>query len=199
LRAIAAPVPSPPRYAGLPRYCSEFLVRQDSGWTSIEQTFGHRFGWMADNSQSGFNGPRAYLSTFLTPERRTLFSESRGPFFTPARLLAALRQGDVDVVAVDSFFLDLCRLRTTTGLTSLRTVGCTPWAPIPLLVAAPGIPVATVDELRTRLVGIREEPAYAPLLADVLLDGFAVPQLEAYHQLEYMAQFAVDRGYAQIR
>jgi hypothetical protein len=57
IQPIAAPVPSPPRYAGLPRYCSEFLVRADSGWTSLAQTFGHRFGWMAADSQSGFNAP----------------------------------------------------------------------------------------------------------------------------------------------
>ena len=47
MKAIAAPVPSPPRYEGLPRYCSEFLVREDSGRRSLEDTFGSRFGWMA--------------------------------------------------------------------------------------------------------------------------------------------------------
>src|SRR5579862_1480770 len=92
MRAVAVPVPAPARYAGLPRYCSEFLVGEASGWTSIEETFGHCIGWMADNSQSGFNGPRAFLSTFLTPQRQTLFRESRGPYFTPARLLDALQR-----------------------------------------------------------------------------------------------------------
>ena len=28
------PVPSPPRYESKPRYCSDFLVREDSGWES---------------------------------------------------------------------------------------------------------------------------------------------------------------------
>src|SRR2546423_8031757 len=73
MQAIAAPVPSPPRYEGLPRYCSEFLVREASGWNSLEETFGSRLGWMAADSQSGFNARRAHLAPFWPPQRRAWF------------------------------------------------------------------------------------------------------------------------------
>ena len=70
---------APPRYRGLPRYCSEFLVREEGGWESLEETFGHRFGWMAADSQSGFNAPRAHLAQFASAGR-----PARGPWKKPS-------------------------------------------------------------------------------------------------------------------
>ena len=199
MQPIVAPVPSPPRYAGLPRYCSEFLVRADSGWTSLAQTFGHRFGWMAADSQSGFNAPRAYLASFTTTERPNLYAEVEGPLGAPATVLDALQAGTVDVVALDGFYLDLSRRHQPERLAGLATVARTPWAPIPLLVAAPGIEPEVVDALRTKLIALHRDASYAPLLDDVLLARFAVPDLPAYAQLEAMATYAIERGYATIR
>jgi ABC-type phosphate/phosphonate transport system substrate-binding protein len=199
MRPIAAPVPSPPRYAGLPRYCSEFLVREASGWTSLEETFGHRFGWMAGDSQSGFNAPRAHLATFATPQRPRLFSESIGPLGSPMKALEALREERVDVVALDSFFLDLCRHHEPERLAGLRCVATTPWTPIPLLVAAPGVDASVVSCLRERLTSVHEQPEYPPLLAGVLLARFVEPDPQAYAVFEDMARFAVERGYGEIR
>jgi ABC-type phosphate/phosphonate transport system substrate-binding protein len=199
MRAIASPVPSPRRYAGLPRYCSEFLVRERSGWTSIEETFGHRVGWMSDDSQSGFNAPRAFLSTFVTTTRTTLFGESRGPYVTPARLLDALHRDEVDVVAVDGFYLDLCRRHAPERLASLRTIAHTPWTALPLLVAGSGVPQTAIEQLRECLLGAGAQAAYASLLDDVLLQGFVLPPLDSYRELETMAALAIDRGYPSIR
>src|SRR5687768_1009719 len=122
MQAIAAPVPSPQRYEGLPRYCSEFLVRADSGFRSLEDTFGHRFGWMAADSQSGFNAPRAHLARFVSPHRSALYAEVCGPLGTPMKALEALRAGEVDVTALDSFFLDLCRYHEPAKLDGMRSV-----------------------------------------------------------------------------
>lgn len=199
MHAIAAPVPSPPRYEGLPRYCSEFLVREASGWHSLEQTFGHRFGWMAVDSQSGFNAPRAHLARFSTAQRPALYAEVHGPLGTPAKTLEALNAGDVDVVALDSFFLDLCRYHEPAKLSGLRCVATTPWTPIPLLVAAPGVDEAVVVRLRRHLLGIDTQPSYAPLLADVLLARFVAPDVMSYRVLESMARAATETGYEVIR
>ncbi len=199
MKAIAAPVPAPPRYAHQPRYCSEFLVREASGLASLEETFGHRFGWMAEDSQSGFNAPRAHLASFTRPDRPALYSEVRGPLGSPMRALDAVRAGEVDVVALDSFFLDLCRWHEPARLESIRSVATTPWMPIPLLVAAPGIDDEVVGTLRAHLLGLRDQPAYAPLLADVLLEGFVEPDVAAYGELERMAHDAIALGYETIR
>jgi ABC-type phosphate/phosphonate transport system substrate-binding protein len=199
MQAIAAPVPSPPSYAGLPRYRSEFLVREASGWSTLEESFGHRFGWMATDSQSGFNAPRAHLARLRGAGRGRLYGEVRGPLGTPAATLEALRSGAVDVVALDSYFLDLCRRHQPEAVAAMRTVARTPWAPIPLLVAAPGIDPRIVERLRARLLSLHGAPEYAPRLADVLLERFAVPEPDAYPALEAMAALAAEQGYETIR
>lgn len=196
---IAAPVPSPPRYAGLARYCSEFLVREADGYATLEDTFGARFGWMAANSQSGFNAPRAFLARFATPARPALYREVVGPLGTPAAALDALREGGVDVVALDGFWLDLCRRHAPGRVAGLRCVATTPWTPIPLLVASPDADRAGIERLRARLISLHEDAAYTPLLAEVLLARFAPPDPASYAVLESQAREAAARGYADIR
>jgi ABC-type phosphate/phosphonate transport system substrate-binding protein len=198
LQAIAAPVPSPVRYAGLARYCSEFLVREASGWTSLEDTFAHRIGSMPPDSQSGFNAPRALLARYVTERRRTLYRESLGPFMTPAKLLDAVRANEVDVVAVDGFYLDLVRHAEPAMLAGLRTVATTPWTPIPLLVAAPGVDRKLVARLRENLVTLHDDSASAACLRAVALARFVVPDVASYAQLPEMARFAIERSYETI-
>jgi len=199
IQPIAVPVPSPARYEGLPRYCSEFLVREASGWTTLEETFGHRIGWMAENSQSGFNAPRAYLSRFASPGRRALYRESIGPLGSPIRTLEALHNEQVDVVALDSFLLDLLRRHDPAKLEGMRCVATTPWTPIPLLVAAPGIRLVVVEGVREYLLRVHMLPEYELLLSDALLLRFAATDRCAYPLLEGMARLAVERGYEAIR
>ena len=199
MQAIAAPVPSPPRYAGQPRYRSELLVREESGWRSIEETFGHRIGWMAEDSQSGFNAPRAYLAGFVTPARPSLYRESRGPLGSPMAALQALRGGEVDVIALDSFFLDLCRYHEPARLAGIACVATTPWTPIPLLVAAPGVDAGVVARLREVLLQAHEDRGYQPLLAQVLLTRFVAPDAASYRALLELEGLAAARGYAAIR
>ena len=199
MQAIAAPVPSPARYAGLPRYCSEFLARDEDGWTRLEESFGHRFGWMASDSQSGFNAPRAHLAHFLNADRTSLFSESIGPLGNPAKALEALAERRVDVVALDSFYLDLVRRYQPEKLRGVRTLAVTAWTAIPLLVAAPPVDSGTVARLRGKLIALHEDPSYIPLLDAVLLSRFVAPVLEGYGDLERSAREAVASGYSDIR
>ena len=199
MQAIAAPVPSPARYEGLPRYCSEFLVREESGWRTLEETFGHRFGWMAADSQSGFNAPRAHLARYVSADRPSLYDEVRGPLGAPMKALEALKAGEVDVTALDSFFLDLCRHHEPARLAGIRCVATTPWTPIPLLVAAPGIDREVVERLQGFLTGIHARPEYARLLADALVMRFVLPDIASYGVLDAMARESKARGYEAIR
>ena len=198
MQAIAAPVPSPPRYESKPRYCSDFLVRDDSGWSRVEDAFGHRFGWTVAGSHSGFNAPRAFLSRFVSPSRPRLFAEVAGPLGSPATALDALKSGRVDLVSLDGYWLDLVRHHEPRRLAGVRTVGHTPWAPIPLVVAAPGVDAALSLRLRERLTTLHESPPYGALLANVVLERFAVPDVTAYRNLEKLAAESERAGYATI-
>jgi ABC-type phosphate/phosphonate transport system substrate-binding protein len=174
-------------------------VREASGWRSLEEAFGHRFGWMAENSQSGFNAPRAHLAKFVSASRPALFAESVGPLGTPARTLDALRAGTVDIVALDGYYLDLVRHHEPGRLAGLRRVGSTPWTPIPLLVAAPGTDEGIVQALRAYLLQVHGDPGSAGAMADVLVSRFATPDVDAYGVFEALAREAQRRGYAAIR
>lgn len=197
MKPVAVPIPSPARYEGRPRYRSEFLARASRGWTKIEETFWHRIGWMSRDSQSGFNAPRHFLSAYAQGE--ALYAESHGPYGTPIRTLEALVADEVDVIALDGFFLDLLRRHDPARLEGLATVAETPWTPIPLLVAAPGVEAAKVERLRENLLRLGEQPGGAELLAGAMLRGFAVPRLEDYAVFEVMAREAQARGYPDIR
>jgi ABC-type phosphate/phosphonate transport system substrate-binding protein len=49
---VAAPVPAPERYRGQPVYCTDFVVRADSAYHKLSDTFGARIGWTVSHSQS---------------------------------------------------------------------------------------------------------------------------------------------------
>lgn len=199
MQAIVAPVPSLPRYAGAPRYCSEFLARANSGWTRLEDAFGHRFGWMACNSQSGFNAPRAHLARFASRERPALFSEVLGPLGNPATSLDALAEGKVDLVALDGFYLDLLRHHQPERLEGTRMIATTAWTAIPPLVAAPAIDAGIVQRLRARLTSLHEEARYQPILQAALLERFVPVERHAYVELVNLEARAIASGYADIR
>ena len=179
LQPVAAPVPSPARYQSLPRYCSDYVVRADSGWRRLEDAFGSRFGWMAADSQSGFHAARNHLAT-LDPRGEGVFRESIGPLGNPRKSLEALQEGKVDVVALDSYYLDLARRHDPALVENSTVIGHTPWTPIPLLVAAPGIEGSVVERVREVLLECHEAPGYAPLLEDVLLKRFAVAEVSLW-------------------
>lgn len=198
MQPVAAPVPAPARYGSKPRYCSDFLVREDTGWTRVEDAFGHRFGWTVAGSHSGFNAPRAFLSQWVSPQRPRLFSRTVGPLGSPAAALSELKAGAVDMVALDGYWLDLLRHHEAAQLEGVRVVGHTPWAPIPLVVAAPNVDAALAGRLSERLLTLHESPAYGAMLADVVLERFVAPDIGAYPALETLAADAERAGYAII-
>ena len=96
VRPLAAPVTVLAEH-DRPTYRSVWLVRADSAFDSLASTFGHRIGWMADHSHSGFNAPRHALLAYRTASRPTLYRDSIGPLGHPRAALAALADGRVDV------------------------------------------------------------------------------------------------------
>ncbi len=59
-----APVPAPSAYGGRACYWTDLVVRADSPFETLQQTFGHRLALTTPESQSGFAAPLHELMTF---------------------------------------------------------------------------------------------------------------------------------------
>ncbi|MDB5631594.1 MAG: transporter substrate-binding protein, partial [Tardiphaga sp.] len=134
-KVVAAPVPSDPRYGGLPVYFTDLVVRADSAFQTLEDTFGKRLGYTVETSHSGFNALRHHLLPFRRDERPKLYAETIGPLVTPRRVIEALLADEIDIGPLDGFALDLVRRHAPALAARLRIVATTDAAPIPLLIA----------------------------------------------------------------
>ena len=174
---IAAPVPSPPDFRGLPQYWSEIVVRRDSALQTIEDTFGRRIALTVPDSQSGCLAALHYLMT--AADRFPLFGEVITPKVTPLGAMSAVIEGAADVAPIDSYAF--CLLQKYRGdLTSqLRTVGRTARTPIPPLVASR----AGLEPLQTAFLEAHRIAAIMPLMAGLLLDRFVRPDPASYDAL----------------
>src|SRR6202167_6244989 len=70
---IASPVPSASDFQGLPHYWSEMVVRKDSGYQTMQDTFGGRIGLTVPDSQSGCLAALYYL--MAAADRFPLYGE----------------------------------------------------------------------------------------------------------------------------
>ena len=192
-----APVPAAEAYGGLPRYRSELLVRRECGWRSLPDTFGQRFGWMVPHSQSGYQAARLLLAPYAGESGSALYSASVGPLDTPPRVLEALQGRQIDVTALDSYFLELVRKHEPAWLAGVDTIAVTPWTPIPLLVAAQTLPAPDRERLVDKLCSLHEDARYAGLLDAVVVQRFVVPDVPAYDSLPLAA--AGETQYPEIR
>ena len=98
---IAAPVPSPADFHGLPQYWSAMVVRKDSPHQIIQDTFGSRIALTVPGSQSGCLAPMYYLMSVA--DRFPLYREVIAPQVTPLGAVSAVVDGAADVAPVDSY------------------------------------------------------------------------------------------------
>jgi ABC-type phosphate/phosphonate transport system substrate-binding protein len=194
-RLLAAPVPAPERYGDQPIYFTDIVVRRDSRFTSIEDTFGGTVGWTLEDSHSGFNALRHHLLPFRTPERPTLYARSVGSLVNPLGALKAVVEGRVDAAPVDSYCHDLFKAHGHPCAALTRTIATTAPAPIPVLIASPGVPEDIAERVRAALLEAHRDPDLAPALADVLLRRFERPDPARYAYGEAIAQAATEAGY----
>jgi ABC-type phosphate/phosphonate transport system substrate-binding protein len=151
-RLLAAPVPSPTRYGGQPVYFTDFVVRADSRFRSLEDTFGARLAYSIESSHSGYNAPRHHLLAYRTAARPTLYAETVGP--------------------VDSYLLDLWRRHLPEVTAAARVIATTEAAPMPPLVASPMIDADTCARLTAALLDAHRDPALVSTLESLLLTRF---------------------------
>jgi ABC-type phosphate/phosphonate transport system substrate-binding protein len=171
-QAVAAPIPVSAPIPGKPVYATRLVVRADSTFHSLEDTFGGRLGYTIEDSHSGYNAVRHHLLPYHLARGGRLYRESVGPLFTPRRVVEAILAGDIDVGPLDSYALDLMLHHDPDLATRIRIVATTDAAPIPFLVAAPDCPVEIVSPLRATLATFADAPACAGLRDRLCLEAF---------------------------
>jgi ABC-type phosphate/phosphonate transport system substrate-binding protein len=192
---VAAPTPLPPRYQGRPVYCTDFVVRADSPYQTLGDTFGGRIGWTVHHSQSGFNAVRHHLLHYRRAASGPLFKQSIGPLVTPRRVIEAVMSGTIDVGPLDSYVHDLLKHHEPDTSRQLRTVESTAMTPIPRVIASPDTPRETIERLRQSLLTAPSGSSAAPWLDELLLAGFARVEAADYVGLLTQARDAEAAGY----
>lgn len=179
-RPVAAPVPAQAVIPGQPAYATRLLVRADSRFASLEDTFGGRLGYTIADSHSGYNALRHHLLPYYRARGAKLYRESIGPLVTPRRVIAALLCGEIDVGPLDSYALDLMLRHQGDLAPRIRIVATTDPAPIPPLVAASGCPDDIVAALQATLATFANAADCADLKDRLCLDAFAPVTTEGY-------------------
>jgi ABC-type phosphate/phosphonate transport system substrate-binding protein len=190
LTLLAAPVPSPARYGGMPRYCTDLVVRADSRFAQLADTYGGRIGWTVDHSQSGYNAVRHHL----LGQSNARYAEWVGPLVTPRRVIEAVQKDEIDVGPLDSYVHDLLRRHEPETTAKLRVVASTEMTPIPLLVASPAADRDAVSRLRAALLGCHTAPELAATLDTLLLSRFVAVDATNYRTLMEWKREADDAG-----
>lgn len=180
---VAAPVPSPARYAGKPVYFTDVAVKADAPYARIEDTFGGVVGYTLRDSMSGYVALRNFLLPYRIEYGRPLYRGSVGDLVHARNVIEALASGRIDVGPLDSYYFDILKAGEPEFAAKVRIIASTKAAPIPLFVSTAAIPAANLVALRAALAAAGSAPELAAHRAVLLLDGFAVPVESSYDVL----------------
>ncbi len=175
---IAAPVPAASDFAGRAEYWSECVVRADSVFATLQDTFGGRLALTAPNSQSGYAAALQYLMPHGAD--KPLYAEIVAPTLNPLGAINAVIDGAADVAPVDAFALALLRKYRADLTARVRSVARTARTPIPPLVASVGMDSTA---LRSAFTNAHRSAELKAVMADLLLDRFIQPSAHLYEAL----------------
>ncbi len=180
---VAAPVPSPPAFQGLPCYWSELVVRRDSSFAAPEDTFGRRIAFTVADSQSGFAAPLNFLRAQPGPHPR--YEELIAPQITPRGALQAVIDGVAEIAPVDSYAFALFERHCPQLTAQVRILARTAPTAIPPLVASPRFAASpgSFAALQAAFLEAHRRPDLQALMQALLLQRFVVPERSAYDRL----------------
>ena len=193
---LAAPIPKVPWAQGRAVYRSDLIVRSDSPYRTLSDTFGARAGWTVSHSQSGFNAFRHELLPYRTPERPTLYKEMTGNLVTARNILDGVREGRLDVGPLDAYWHLLIARHAPQLTAGIRVLTSTPFTPMPPLVIAAGAPPAMVQRLREALTQAHRQAWFAQFSEPLLLEGFQPASEAAFAPLLDWEREATAAGFA---
>lgn len=196
---LAAPIPRAEWAGGQPVYRTDLIVRSDSSYQRLEDTFGGRAGWTVAHSHSGFNAFRHHLLGYRTPERPALYSQMTGGLVTARNVLDAVSQGRIDIGPLDAYWHMLIARHAPQLTASIRVLATTATAPMPAFVAAAGAPAEMVGRLKAAFSGARGRPWFARLAEPLMLEGFGVVSAATYAPVLERDREAKAAGFDQPR
>ena len=192
---VAAPIPSAEWARGRAVYRTDFIVREDSPFRTLADTFGHRAGFTVAHSHSGFNAFRHHLLKFRSASRPTLYAEMVPNLVTARNVLESVRADRIDVGPLDAYW-HLLLARSAPQLTAgIRVIESSALAPMPALVAAAGAPPAMVARLRSAFVAAASRPWFAEYVDLLQLAGFEPVTIDAYAKTMAWDREARSAGY----
>ena len=192
---IAAPIPAAPWAGGKPLYRSDLIVRADSPFTQIEDTFGGTVGWTVEHSHSGFNALRHHLLPFRPQGSGRVYRRAVGSLVTARRILDGVVDGTIDIGPLDGYWHLLIRRTLPDLLAKIRVLASTDLAPIPAFVASAGTPPGMVEALRRSFAAAAGAPWFGPLAETLCLQGFAPVDRASFDETLAWARDAEAAGY----
>ncbi len=192
---LAAPVPSSARYHGKPEYWSDLVIRADSPFEQLKDTFGGTIGWTIEDSHSGFNMMRHHLLPYRRANDQKLYARSVGGLVNPLGALNAVAEGRVDIAPIDSFCHDLFRAADHPLTRQVRIIDQTAPSPIPVLMASHDVEKSQARALSNALLEAHSEPNMAPHLEAAQIARFVRPEVEGYARGKMLDDAARKAGY----
>jgi ABC-type phosphate/phosphonate transport system substrate-binding protein len=192
---LAAPIPRAGWAGSRAVYRSDLIVRSDSPYRTLEDTFGGRAGWTVRHSQSGFNAFRHELLRYRTSARPALYAQVLPDLVTARNVLDAVREGRIDVGPLDAYWHLLIARHAPQLTQGVRVLASTPLTPMPAFVAASALPADLIARLREAFGAAARRAWFGALAEPLMLEGFAAVDAAAYAPLLAWDRQARAAGY----
>jgi ABC-type phosphate/phosphonate transport system substrate-binding protein len=192
---LAAPIPSLGWAQGRAVYRSDLIVRADSPYRTLADTFGGRVGWTVEHSHSGFNALRHHLLPYRSALRPNVYAGSTGNLVTARKILDSVLDGSIDIGALDSYWHALTAKFKPELVSGIRVLESTELAPIPAFVATASLPVESVRRLRTAFAAAHTSSWFEACGSALLVKGFAAVDYTDYAATLRWARDAEAAGY----
>jgi ABC-type phosphate/phosphonate transport system substrate-binding protein len=192
---IAAPIPSAAWAQSRAVYRSDLIVKADSRFQTLTDTFGGRLGWTTNHSHSAFNALRHHLLQYRTREQPTLYSQVVGDLGSVRKLFESVCDGTIDVGSVDAYWHLLLRHHQPELAARVRVLESTITAPLPAFVASPAVPGEIVDRLAVCFGSAQGQPWFRSLAEAIMIVGFAASSLDDFNVIRARDLAANRAGY----
>jgi ABC-type phosphate/phosphonate transport system substrate-binding protein len=192
---IAAPIPSAPWAQGQALYRSDLIVKADSRFHTLTDTFGGRLGWTTNQSHSAFNALRHHLLRYRTPHRPALYSRVVGDLGSVRKLFDAVCDGTIDVGPLDAYWYLLLQRHQPQLAARVRVIESTTTAPIPAFVASPAVRPEVAERLVAGFTSAERHDWFKPLADAIMLAGFAAAALDDFKVMRARDEEAIRAGY----